>query len=113
MRGTWTPRPANLIAGPPLTAAQLLPYDTFQDSSSVIHLDGGYAHQPVTVRLYALNYRVPTSGLPVIVTLPWNLVGEPGPAFLLGQQAALADRLHHAVRHQDVPGSPEPLPLLV
>jgi hypothetical protein len=64
--------PANLIVGPRLTAAQMLSYDSFRDSSSAIHLDGGYAQQPVTVRLYALNYRVPTAGLPVIVTLPSN-----------------------------------------
>ncbi|GAA4353785.1 hypothetical protein GCM10023145_20740 [Angustibacter luteus] len=64
--------PANWITGPRLTGAQLLSKPAFRDSPSVIHLDGGYADDPVTLRLYALNHRLPDSGLPVVLTLPSN-----------------------------------------
>ncbi len=74
---------ANRVVGPSLAAAQLYREPTFRNSPSVVQLDAAYAHEPVTRRLYALNYqlRQPPGPLPVLIAFPSH-TGE-GRTFLV------------------------------
>ncbi len=69
---TWIGSGANRVVGPSLAAAQLYREQPFRDSPSVMHLDGTYAQEPVTRRLYALNYQLlhPPAPLPVLLSIP-------------------------------------------
>jgi hypothetical protein len=61
--------PANRVVGPRLTLAQLLSNTTFASSSAVVAIGQGYLPHGRVARVHAANYRLPQSGLPVLLSL--------------------------------------------